>query len=360
MKAALLPDYGKPLEVVDVELSPLASEQVRVRMVASGVCHSDVSVQQGTLPYPVPCVPGHEGAGVVEEVGAAVTRVRPGDHVIITWIPACRSCTFCHAGQPYLCEQGLGDAMAAPYGTVDGQTVFAGMTTGTFGEYTQVLERAVVPIPPDVPLEEAALVGCAVSTGVGAVLNTARVQPGHTAAVIGCGGVGLSAVQGCAVVGAGEIVAVDLSAERLALAESMGATATVNPAEDDPVEAVKHVTGGLGVDHAFEVVGRSQTIRQAYDLTRRGGTCTIVGAGAADDHVRFSAQELFMSGRNILACFYGSTDPDRDFIRLLALHRAGRLHLDRLVGDHIGLDGINQAFTAMEEGRGARTVVRFG
>lgn len=360
MRAALLREYGKPLEIVDVELAPLAPHQVRVRVAASGVCHSDLSVAQGKLPFPPPCVLGHEGAGVVEEVGDAVSRVVPGDHVVIAWNPACRDCEWCRAGQPFLCERGLADAFGAPYGTVGGEPVLAGMTTATFAETTQVLEKAVVPIDPDVPLEIAALVGCAVTTGVGAVLNTAQVQPGETVAVVGCGGVGLSAIQGAVVAGASTIVAVDLSAERLVYASEMGATDTVDATAADAVDAVRALTGGIGTDHTFEVVGRSETIRQAYDMTRRGGTCTLVGAGASDDRVTFDAMEMFFTGRRILGCVYGSADPDRDFSRFLELYRAGRLPLERLITDRIELDGVNDAFAAMQAGQGARSVVVFG
>lgn len=359
MKAALAREVGKPVELVDVELDDLAPHQVRVRMAASGVCHSDLSVVHGTIPHPLPCVLGHEGAGIVEEVGSAVTQVTPGDRVILSWNPACRECVWCRADQPFLCERGLADAFAAPYGTVDGEPVFRGMTTGTFGETTQVLEKALVPVGEEIPLEIAALVGCAVTTGVGAVVNTARVEPGSSVAVVGCGGVGLSIVMGAHVVGAATVVAVDLSRERLELAADLGATETVDANATDPVEAVRARTGGLGVDHSFEVVGRSQTIRHAYDMTRRGGTCTLVGAGSSDDEVRFDAMELFFSGRRILGCVYGSADPPRDFPRLLDLYRSGRLPLDRLVTERIGLDGINDAFAAMEAGRGARSVVVF-
>ncbi|MBI2168676.1 MAG: Zn-dependent alcohol dehydrogenase [Actinobacteria bacterium] len=359
IKAALLRDYGKDLEVVDVDLAPLTPNQVRVRMAASGVCHSDLSLQHGKFPYPVPCVPGHEGAGVVEEVGEAVTRVSPGDHVVLSSFPACRDCVYCDAGQPFLCENGMAEGIAAPYGSAGGETVFAGMMTGTFGEMTQVLERQVVPIDREIPLDVAALVGCAVTTGVGAVLNAAHVQPGETVAVVGCGGVGLSVIMGAVVAGASRIVAVDLSAERLALAETLGATDVVDASQADGVAAVKALTGGPGVDHSIEVVGRSATIRQTYDLTRRGGTCTIVGAGGSDETVSFDTMEIFFSGRRIVGCVYGNADPDRDFVRFLDLYKAGRLPIDTLITERIGLDGINDAFVAMEAGEGARSVVVF-
>jgi len=354
VKAALLRAYGDALEVVDVDPAALTPHQVRVRMAASGVCHSDLSVQQGKIPYPTPCVLGHEGAGVVEEVGDAVTLVAPGDHVIISWIPACRDCVWCRADQPFLCERGLGDALGAPYGSVAGDVVFAGLTTGTFGETAQVLERALVKIDADVPLDVASLVGCAVTTGVGAVLNTAAVKPGDTVAVVGCGGVGLSVIQGAVVAGASRIIAVDPSAERRGIAESLGATDST-----DDVAAVASINGGVGVDHAFEVVGRSTTMRAAYDATRNGGACTIVGVGADDDIAGFNARELSISGKRILGCVYGSADPQRDFPRFLDLYRAGRLPIDRLITSRIGLADVNDAFRAMEAGEGARSVIVF-
>lgn len=352
MKAALLREYGTPLEIVDVVLAPLTPHQVRVRMVASGVCHSDLSVQQGKIPFPPPCVLGHEGAGVVEEVGDSVTLVAPGDHVVLSWVPACRDCVWCRADQPFLCQQGLGDALSAPYGTVAGETVFAGLTTGTFGESTQVLDKALVKIAPDTPFDVAALVGCAVTTGVGAVLNTAQVAPGDTVAVIGCGGVGLSVILGAVVAGASRIIAVDLSEERLEIAREMGASDTAQAPDQ-----VAGLTGGIGVDHAFEVVGRASTIRAAFDMTRPGGTCTVVGVGAGDDYVRFDARELAISGRRILGCIYGSADPQRDFPKFLDLYRTGRLPIDRLITSRIGLADVNDAFRAMEAGEGARSLV---
>jgi len=359
-KVSLLRAYDTPLEVVELSLDDLAPHQARVQMAASGVCHSDLSVKHGTLPHPVPAVLGHEGAGVVTDVGAAVTKVKPGDHVIVSWNPACRTCVWCRAGQPFLCEQGLVDAFTAPYGTVDGEPVFRGMTTGTFGEVTQVLEGALVPIGDDVPLEVAALVGCAVTTGVGAVVNTARVAPGDTVAIVGCGGVGLSAVLGAVVAGASRIIALDLSPQRRALAEELGATDTIDPAAADPVEAVRALTAGAGVDHGIEVVGRADTIRTAYDLTRRGGVCTVVGAGPHGERVDFDVLEMMMSGKRIIPSVYGDADPVRDFPRLLDLYRSGRLPIDRLVTKHISLADIDDAFAAMEAGEGARSVVMFG
>ena len=357
MRAAVLPEVGAEFEISDVELAPVGPHHVQVRIAASGVCHSDLSIQTGGLPFPLPSVLGHEGAGVVEAVGSEVTRVEPGDHVVLSWIPPCRACASCLGGQPFLCERGLTDALSQPYGTWKGKPLLAGLGTATFGEATVVLDRAVVPIDPSLPLELAALVGCAVSTGVGAVVNTARVPPGSRVAVVGCGGVGLSVVQGAALAGASSIVAVDRVSDKLALATSMGATDVIDASANDAVDAVLDLSRGRGVDFAFEVVGAPPTIKQAFAMTRRGGTTVLVGAGRPDQTVTFTAMEMFVGAKSILGCVYGSTDPDRDFPRLLDLHQNGRLHLDRLVSRRIGLDDVNDAFRAMEAGEVARSVI---
>jgi S-(hydroxymethyl)glutathione dehydrogenase / alcohol dehydrogenase len=359
VKGAVLHAYGDKVVVEDVTLADPAPNQVRVRIGASGVCHSDLSIQNGSMPFPVPCVLGHEGAGVVEQVGDAVTRVKPGDHVVLSWIPPCRTCFFCLRGQPVLCERGWAESFGAPYGTIDGRPVQCGMGTATFAEETLVVERSVVPIDPDVPLEVAALVGCGVTTGVGAVINTARVVPGSSVAVIGCGGVGLSAIMGAVVAGAGRIVAVDALAAKLPAAAAAGATDVVDASAGDAVAEVLELTGGRGVDYAFEVVGRSATIRQAFAMTRRGGTTTVVGAGRADDQVSFNAMELFLDSKSVLGCVYGGADPDRDFPRLLDLWRAGRLPVESLISRRIGLDQVNEAFDSMLAGEVARSVIVF-
>jgi S-(hydroxymethyl)glutathione dehydrogenase/alcohol dehydrogenase len=357
-RAAVLWEVGRPLEVVDVELPPPAPDQVLVRIAASGVCRSDLSVQNGSIPFPLPAVLGHEGAGVVEAVGERVTRVRPGDHVVLSWIPPCRACEWCLGGQPVLCERGLADAFSAPYGTAGGTPLVPGFGTATFAAHALVLERAVVPIDAGIPLEVAALVGCAVTTGVGAVVNAAHVTPGSTAAVVGCGGVGLCVVMGASLAGAAKIVAVDPVPAKLARARELGATDVVD-ATRDPVGAVRALTSGRGVDFAFEVVGSSATIQDAFAMTRRGGTTTLVGAGRNDDVVSFDAMALFADAKTIIGCVYGQADPDRDFPRLLALYRAGRLDLDRLVTRTISLDDVNEAFDAMASGEVARSVVTF-
>jgi S-(hydroxymethyl)glutathione dehydrogenase/alcohol dehydrogenase len=358
-RAAVLRDTAAPLDIVDVDLDPTGPDQVRVRLAATGVCHSDLSIVRGGLRHPLPAVPGHEGAGVVTEVGSAVTTVKPGDHVILNWTPACGACFFCARAEPWLCERAATDALAAPYATLGGERVHPVLGAGAFAEETLVLERAVVPIPRDVPFEVAALVGCAVTTGFGAVVNTARVQPGDTVVVIGCGGVGLSIVQGARYAGASRIVAVDLGEAKRDLARDLGATDVVD-GNGDVEAAVRELTEGRGADHAFEAIGRAATIRTAYRVTRRGGTVVVVGAGRHDDKVSFSALELFFQARSLVGCVYGSADPARDFPRILGLYASGDLDLDRLITKRIGLDGVNDALAAMEAGEGARTVVVFG
>jgi S-(hydroxymethyl)glutathione dehydrogenase/alcohol dehydrogenase len=358
-RAAVLRDTAAPLSVEDVVLAPTGPDQVRVRLRATGVCHSDLSIVRGGLRHPLPAVPGHEGAGVVTEVGANVTSVAPGDHVTLNWTPSCGACYFCSRGEPYLCDRAVADSLAVPYAALPtGEALAPVLGSGAFAEETLVLERAVVKIPEDVPFEVAALVGCAVTTGFGAVHNTARVRPGDTVVVVGCGGVGLSIVQGARYAGASPIVAVDLSDEKLALAKDLGATDTVDGTED--VEAaVRALTQGRGADHAFEAIGRGATIRTAYRLTRRGGNTVVVGAGRHDDKVEFSALELFFQGRAILGCVYGGADVARDFPRILGLYASGDLDLDRLITDRIRLDDVNDALAAMEVGRGARSVILF-
>ncbi|HVF05599.1 MAG TPA: zinc-binding dehydrogenase [Frankiaceae bacterium] len=357
-RAAVLRDTSAPLDLVDIQLDPTGPDQARVRLAATGVCHSDLSIIRGGLRHKLPAVPGHEGAGVVTEVGANVTSVRPGDHVTLNWTPSCGACFFCGKSEPWLCERAAADALDAPYATLDGERVVPVLGSGAFAEETLVLERGVVKIPEDVPFEVAALVGCAVTTGFGAVHNTARVTPGDSVVVIGCGGVGLSIVQGARHAGAERIVAVDLNAAKRALAARLGATDTVD-GNDDVEAAVRAFTDGRGADHVFEAIGRSQTIRTAYRSARRGGKVVVVGAGRHDDHVSFSALELFFQARSIIGCVYGSADVARDFPRILALYKSGALDLESLITARVPLNGVNDALAAMEAGEGARTVITF-
>ncbi|HUY63692.1 MAG TPA: Zn-dependent alcohol dehydrogenase [Acidimicrobiales bacterium] len=357
-RAAVLREPGGAMVVEEIELARPGPHDVRVRMVASGVCHSDLSVQNGSIPFMFPTVLGHEGAGVVEEVGPAVTRVVPGDHVVLTWMPPCRRCFWCLAGQPMLCANGLAESLGGEYATVGGTPLVRGLGTATFAEQTLVPEGEVVPIDRSVPLVTAALVGCALSTGVGAVWHTAQVPPAASVAVVGCGGVGLSVVQGARLAGAGPIVAVDPVPAKRDMALAFGATHAVDAA-GDVVEGVRQATAGRGADFVFEVVGRAATIRSAFASARRGGTVVLVGAGSPSEQVCFNAMELFVDAKTLKGCVYGSTDADRDFPVLVELVRNGALDAAGLVTRRIGLDDVHEAFEAMEAGTVARSVIVF-
>ncbi|GAA0742009.1 Zn-dependent alcohol dehydrogenase [Dactylosporangium roseum] len=357
-RAAVLRALDGPLAVEELILNPLGPTQVRVRLAAAGVCHSDLSLADGTLRQQFPAVLGHEGAGTVVEVGADVTTVAVGDHVVLNWSPPCRSCWFCEAGEPYLCVR-ADDARAVPFARdSSGADVFAGLGTGAFATETVVGAHACIPVPADLPLEEAALLGCAVLTGVGAVTNAARVRPGQSVVVIGLGGVGLAALQGARIAGAGTIVAVDPAPAKEDLARRMGATHFLPPSEKLAKE-IRALTGGRGADHAIECVGRAETIRAAWSATRRGGTATVVGLGSSKDQLSLSALEVAYFARTLVGCMYGSTDPAVDVPILLDHYRAGRLDLSALVTDHVGLGDLDEAFVRVREGRGARTLVRF-
>jgi NDMA-dependent alcohol dehydrogenase len=366
-RAAVLTGVGEPLEVAgDVEIERPHAGEVMVRMAASGVCHSDLSCQNGTMPAAVPMVLGHEGAGVVEAVGDGVTAVAPGDHVVISWVPQCGRCFYCGRGQPHLCEEA--NVAMATGGLLDGTTrlrwrgqplrQMAG--SGTFSEVSIVPATGVVRIPADVELNVAALLGCAVLTGTGAALNTAPVAPGDTVAVVGCGGVGLNVIQGATIAGAERIIGVDVHATKLALAEEFGATHTVDAGAGDPVSAVMSLTGERGADVAFEVIGLQQTIDQAIVMTRRGGRTVLVGVPPMDVAVAVPAFfGLVMADKTVRGCWYGSSDVRRDIPRLIGLYRDGRLKLDQLISRTITLDQVNDAFDAMKTGEIARSVITY-
>ncbi|MFB4278016.1 Zn-dependent alcohol dehydrogenase [Nonomuraea sp. MTCD27] len=357
MRGVILREIGKPVEVSEeLTLRRPGPGEVRVRLRAAGVCHSDLSMCEGRLPARLPLVPGHEGAGEVVELGPGVTGPPVGTHVILSWIPPCGDCYFCLGGRPNLCVSARATSGAPTLG-LGGEPAHAALGVGCFAEETVVDARAAIPIPDDVPFDVAAVVGCAVLTGVGAVVNTARVRPGESVLVIGCGGVGINVIQGARLAAAAPVLAVDPFPGKLETARRFGATHTTTP--DGLADAVKELTEGRGFDHAFEVVGRSATIRQAWQATRRGGTTVVVGAGSADDLVSFSAAELFATERRLLGCLYGSGDVRTDFTRLLRLWRAGRLDLDGLITRRITLDDVGDAFTAMGSGDVIRSLVTF-
>jgi Zn-dependent alcohol dehydrogenase len=313
-----------------------------------------------------PLVLGHEGAGVVEEVGPGVKDFAVGDHVVISWVPADGTCFFCMRGQPYLCESanmalatgGLLDGTTRM--TSQGQPLFQMAAAGTFNESTIVPVTGAVKIPKDIDLKLAALIGCGVLTGVGAALNTASIKPGDTVAVVGCGGVGLNVIQGARIAGAAEIIAVDMSETKLTMAKQFGATATVNASQGDPVSQVMGITGERGADVAFEVIGLQQTIDQVITMARRGGQAILVGVPRMDVMVNVPAFfGIVFQEKTIKGCWYGSSDVQRDVPRLVELYQKGDLKLEELVSRTISLEQVNDAFEAMQTGELARSVIVF-
>jgi S-(hydroxymethyl)glutathione dehydrogenase/alcohol dehydrogenase len=359
MKAAVLHEIGSDsLDVRDdIASTPVTDGKVKIKIKATGVCHSDLSAMNGTIPCPVPAVLGHEGAGEVVEVGAGVKSLAVGDHVVVCWSPQCGHCKDCVSGKPHLCMTYMMDAFMDAHFTMGGEPIFGMAGAGTFAEELIVPEDGAIKIDSDVPFDIASLVGCGVMTGAGAVLNAAQVEPGSSVLIIGCGGVGISAIQAAKISGAAKIVAVDMVDQKLEWAKQFGATHAVKP--DDLALTSLAETGGAGFDYAFEVVGRSDTIRTAYDNTKRGGTTVVVGVGRAEDMISFSAFELFYNEKNLRGTYYGSANIRRDFPKLLDLWRSGQLDLEGMITRRLTIDQINDAFTAMQSGEVIRQVITF-
>jgi NDMA-dependent alcohol dehydrogenase len=366
-KAAVLTGIDEPLEIRDdVEVEQPRAGEVKVRMAASGVCHSDLSMQNGTMMAPYPIILGHEGAGVIEEVGEGVTNLAPGDHVVISWVPQCGQCFFCQRDQGHLCE--AANTAMLTGGLLDGTTRFVSRgeplrqmaAAGTFSEVTVIPAIGAVKIPKDFDLKLAALIGCGVLTGTGAAMNTARIRKGDTVAVVGCGGVGLNVIQGARIAGAAEIIAVDMNETKLQMAKDFGATASVNAGQADPVGQVMAMTGQRGADVAFEVIGLQQTIDQTIGMTRRGGQAILVGVPRMEAMVQVPAFfGLVLQEKTIKGCWYGSSNVQRDVPKLIDLYNKGELKLDELVSRTITLDQVNEAFETMKTGEVARSVISY-
>lgn len=363
MKAAVCSAVNGGMVVEDVLLGDPGPDEVLVRIDAAGVCHSDHHYLTGDLVCPLPVVPGHEGAGVVVEVGERVAAVRPGDPVCLMWRPRCGRCRFCLAGRPGLCQSGAIHASSGGLqdGTTrlsrpDGEQVHHLMGVSCFAEYAIVSERAVVPIPADVPPEVAAITGCAVITGVGTVLNAIGACAGEGLAVFGAGGVGLSVVMGAVLAGAHPIVAVDVVAERLDAAVRLGATHVVDASKDDVAGALAAVQP-RGFDWAVEAIGRPETLRQAFDALDSGGTLVTIGLARAGQELSLPINLMVQRERRVVGSLYGSANPLLDVPMLLDLHRAGRLPIDQLIGNRYPLAGINDAFADLAGGSVGRGVV---
>lgn len=355
---------SRPLSIETVRLDPPGPDEVLVAIRAAGLCHSDLSVIDGNRPRPLPMALGHEAAGVVEAVGQGVDDLKPGDRVVMVFMPSCRHCAPCEAGRPALCEPGAaangkGELLSGGRRLHDAmQDVNHHLGCSAFAEKAVVSRRSLVRVPDDLPFEHAALFGCAVLTGVGAVMNTAAVRPGQSIVVVGLGGVGLASVMGALAAGASPVVAVDLSEDKLALARSFGDVRTVNAAAADAVEQVRALTCG-GADVALEMAGSARALDAAWRMTRRGGTTVTAGLPPPDAVLSVNIVQLVAEARTLKGSYIGDADPERDVPRYVELFRLGRLPVDRLMTKTITLDQINAAFDDLAEGRTVRTVVTF-
>lgn len=363
MRAAVLEKPGVGLQIYhDVEIDDPGPGQVRVRIAHCGICHSDLSIVDGTFPSALPIVLGHEAAGVVEAVGPGVEGLSPGDPVVLTPCPPCGTCPWCLRGEPSLCVDSIGiQTNAFPDGSTGlsrgGEIVYRGLNLGAFAESVLVSERAAVKISADVPLDVACVIGCAVQTGVGAVLNTAQVEEGATVLVMGLGGVGLSVVLGAQLAGAARILVSDPVAERREAARALGATDLFDPAGDDVVGCAREITG-IGVDYAFETAGRAALVEAGIAASRNGGTTVCVGAPPIDQGIALKpAALLVISGKKLMGCVLGSCHSLREIPRLVDLWRNGRLDLEALVTARRPLEEINQAMDDLAASRGIRTVL---
>jgi S-(hydroxymethyl)glutathione dehydrogenase/alcohol dehydrogenase len=362
-RAAVLHRVNEPLAVETVEIGALRPTDVLVRLGASGLCHTDLEVIAGQLAYPLPIVLGHEGAGVVEAVGAAVTLVRPGDHVVCSWNPSCGHCYYCDRDQPILCEpfsrhQPAGHLLDGESRlTIDGRKLHHFSVVSSHAEYAVVPETGAVRVPKEIPFDRACLIGCGVMTGVGAVSRTAQVAAGSSVVVIGCGAVGLNAVQAAILEGAEIVVAIDPDPKRRELACRFGATHAMDPAED-PVPAVKALTGGRGADYVFESAGNAKAFRLSVEAVRTGGEVVWLGKVNVDQEVAFRWGAL-MGEKRIVRSSYGGARPRRDFPWLADLYLAGKLKLDELITERLTLEEINQGFARMGRRETVRSVVVF-
>ena len=361
MKAAVLHEVNQPLVIEEVQVDDPGLGEVLVRTTAVGVCHSDLHLMNGNYVTELPIVLGHEAAGVVEKVGSDVTYLKPGDHVISCMSMFCGSCAYCLTGKPYSCnniDALMRPADAPPRLSQTGQLVYQGYNLGSFAELMLLHQNALVKIRPEMPLDRAALIGCAVTTGVGAVIHTAQVKPGSTVAVIGCGGVGLSTINGAVIAGAGRIIAVDVNDSKLKLAkEAFGATDGVNATQVDPVEAIIEITSG-GVDYSFEALGRKETCEQAFAMLRSSGTACVIGMVPEGEKIEIDAATLIYD-RRLIGSNMGSNAFRIDMPRFVDFYLSGRLNLDAMISKRIPLELVNEAYGEMLTGTVARSVITF-
>ncbi len=360
MKAAVMRAANQPLEIEDIQISSPAPHEVLVRTVACGVCHSDLTIFEGGIPVPTPMVLGHEPAGIVEEVGSSVTYVAPGDRVVCCLSAFCGHCEYCLSGRPNLCGGAETDRAPnePPRLSQGGEPIHQMAHLSAFAEQMLVHENAVVKVTDDIPLDRAALIGCGVTTGLGAALRTAKVEPGSTTAVIGCGGVELSAIQGCSIAGAGRVIAIDNVARKLDLARECGATDVIDATAGDPVAQVTELTSGVGVDYAFEAIGLKPTVEQAFAMTKKGGTAVVIGLFRVGVNVELPGL-AFLQGKRIIGSMMGSNRFRIDIPRYVDFYLDGRLKLDEMISKRLKLDDVNASFEDMKAGKVARSVIVF-
>jgi len=354
MKAAVLRAPDCPVSIEDVRVKDPGPGEVRVALRAAGLCHSDLSVIDGSIPYPMPVVLGHEGAGIVDAVGAGVTAVKEGDTVVLSTLAHCGRCAACEVGRPTECRNAPNPKESRPFLLDDGTPAYAFANASAFANYSVIREQSAIPVDSRVPFDRAALIGCGIMTGVGAVLNRARVEAGASMAVFGLGGIGLSCVQGGVLAGAARIVAVDVVAAKLELARRLGATHVVDAGRDDPVAAIRDLTRG-GADYTFEAVGNLAVIRQALEALGPGGALTIVGVPKLGSKLDFVVHALYQN-KAILGCRYGTARPRRDFAMLADLYLGGRLRIDELITRRYALEEFPTALADLKAGGLARGV----
>jgi NDMA-dependent alcohol dehydrogenase len=361
MKAAVCYEFGQPLVVEEITIDPPKAGEVKVRMAATAICHSDIHILRGEWGGKVPVVAGHEAAGIIEEVGPGVTRVKPGDPVVVSLLRSCGRCFYCTTGAPHICEGDYALNTETRLHTLRGEPIEQGIRTAAFAEYAVVDQSQVVVVPDDMPLDRAALLACGVITGLGAVVNTAKVEPNSSVVVIGTGGVGLNAIQGAALAGAYPIIAIDLLDNKLDAARAFGATHVINATQvDSPQAAVKELTSGRGADYVFVAVGSPKAVSQGFNMIRREGTVVVVGIPEVDATVSLPVSDFIFGGpRRIMGSAMGSTRLSVDVPRLVALYQHGRLKLDELITARYPLEQINEAIAAVEDGKALRNVIMF-
>ncbi len=355
MKAAVCYEYGKPLVIEELEMESPHRREVKVKLAATAICHSDLHFISGDLPFPLPFVPGHESAGFVEEVGEGVTNVKPGDRVVVSLLRSCGECRYCRTGRPSMCTAVWPLDSESRWKNKSGKPVYHGLRVGSYAEYCMVDKSQVVPLPDDMPMDRAALLACGVITGYGAVINKAKVKPGQSCVIVGAGGVGLNAIQGAAIAGAYPIIAVDMLDNKLESSKAFGATHLVNGSKGNPVEQVKKLTGGYGADCVIITVGITSAIEQAIGMLGRQGTAVIVGL--ATQNMSVFPMDIIDNEKVITASFMGTTNITEDIPVLINLYKAGKLKLDELITGHYPLDRINDAIDSVTRGQALRNII---